>query len=124
MTLVDTSVWVDHFRKDNPSLTKLLVDGKVAVHPFIIGELACGNLKNRAEILHLLNELPQSTMAEHHEVLSFIEANKLYGTGIGWIDAHLIASALLTDLKLFTYDTAIGKAASKLGIEYKERNLG
>ncbi len=122
MTLVDTSVWIDHFRRNNQTLKALLIDGKVAVHPFIVGELACGNLRNRSEILHLLNELPQATVAEHHEVLSFIEANRLYGTGMGWIDAHLIASALLTDLLIFTYDKAVGEAASKLGIEYKERN--
>jgi predicted nucleic acid-binding protein len=124
MTLVDTSVWIDHFRKDNPTLKDLLEHGKVAVHPFIIGELACGNLRNRSEILHLLGELPQATVAEHYEVMSFLEAHKLYGTGMGWIDAHLIASALLTNLNVLTYHKAIGDAAINLGIEFKEGNLG
>jgi len=124
MTLVDTSVWIDHFRRDDPILKELLINGKVAVHPSIIGELSCGNLRNRKEILHLLSELPQATIAEHCEVLGFIETNKLYGTGMGWIDAHLIASALLTNLTVFTYDKAIGEAAARLGIEYKDRNLG
>jgi predicted nucleic acid-binding protein len=124
MTLVDTSVWIDHFRRDNPLLRELLVNGKVAVHQFIIGELACGNLRNRTEILHLLSELPRATTADHDEVLSFMERNRLYGTGMGWIDAHLIASALLTNLSVFTYDKAIGEAAARLGIEYKNRDLG
>ena len=119
MTLVDTSVWIDHFRKNNPALKELLVSGKVVVHPFIVGELACGNLKNRAEILHLLSELPQAVIAEHYEVMNFIEKNILYGTGMRWIDVHLIASALLTDLQIFTYDKAIAETASELGIAFK-----
>jgi predicted nucleic acid-binding protein len=120
MTLVDTSVWVDHLRKDNAALKELLLAGKAAIHPFIVGELACGNLKNRTEILRLLAELPQAAMADHQEVLTFIESNRLYGKGIGWIDSHLLAAALLSNLRILTYDKAIGEAAAKLGIEYKE----
>lgn len=114
MTLVDTSVWVDHFRKANPVLIELLTKSNVVIHAFTIGELACGNLKNRSEILHLLSELPQAMIAEQSEVLSFIESNRLYGTGIGWIDAHLVASALLMNLNVLTYDKALTGAVSKL----------
>jgi len=119
MTLVDTSVWVDHFRKDNVILRELLVNAKVVVHPFIVGELACGNLRNRTEIVQLLSELPQATIAEHSEVLNLVESNKLYGSGMGWIDAHLIASALLSGVTIFTHDKAIAEAISKLEIEFK-----
>jgi hypothetical protein len=119
MTLVDTSAWVDHLRKDNLKLKELLIDGKVVVHPFIVGELACGNLRNRKEILHLLSELPQATIADHNEVLNLVESNKLYGTGIGWIDAHLIASALLSNVTILSYDNAIAEAVSRLGIGFK-----
>jgi predicted nucleic acid-binding protein len=120
MILVDTSVWVDHLRKDNATLKGLLLAGKAVIHPFIVGELACGNLKNRTEILQLLTELPQAAMADHQEVLTFIESNRLYGKGLGWIDSHLLAAALLSDLQILTNDKAIGEAAAKLAIEYKE----
>jgi predicted nucleic acid-binding protein len=118
MILVDTSVWIDHFRKDNATLKELLLASKVVIHPFIIGELACGNLRNRLEILHLLNELPQVTVAEHSEVLGFIESNRLYGTGIGLIDAHLMAAALLTDSKILTFDKALADITAALGIGF------
>jgi predicted nucleic acid-binding protein len=120
MILVDTSAWVDHLRKDNATIKELLLAGMAVVHPFIIGELACGNLTNRAEILHLLAVLPQAIVAEHREVLIFIESNQLHGKGIGWVDSHLLAAALLSGLQILTYDKAIGEAASKLGIEFKE----
>ena len=119
MTLVDTSVWVDHFRKDNLTLKELLVNAQVLLHPFVIGELACGNLRNRAEILHLLFELPQCVVAEQHEVLKLVEAKRLYGLGIGWIDAHLVASALLSNVTILTYDKALLEAAVRLEVGYK-----
>ena len=119
MTLVDTSVWVEHFRKGDLKLQDLLADSKAVVHPFIIGELACGNLKNRAEILHLLSELPQSIVAEQGEVLKLVDSKRLFGTGLGWIDAHLLASALLSNVTLISYDKAVREAASRLGIKYR-----
>ena len=119
MTLVDTSVWVDHFRKDNATLKDLLVNAKVLLHPFVIGELACGNLRNRAEILHLLSELPQCVVAEQHEVLKLVESKRLYGSGMGWIDAHLVASGLLSNVTILTYDKALSEGAAKLGIGYR-----
>ena len=89
MILVDTSVWIDHFRNGNAELGELLTSSEVMIHPFIIGELACGSMKNRKEILGLLNELPRADIAEHQEVLKLIEDRRLYGKGIGLIDAHL-----------------------------------
>lgn len=91
MTLVDTSVWVEHFREGNTGLEKLLNDGEVASHPFVIGELACGNLKNRRIILSLLHDLPQASVAEHEEVMGVIERFHLMGRGLGYVDMSLLA---------------------------------
>jgi len=116
MILVDTSVWIDHFRNGNPELKKLLLDNEVLIHPFIIGEIACGSLKNRAEILRLLGELPQTVSADHEEVLKLVEEKRLWGAGLGWIDAHLLASALLSRAKVLTLDKRFGKIVSALRI--------
>jgi predicted nucleic acid-binding protein len=114
MILVDTSVWIDHFRKGNAKLEGLLINNEVMLHPFIIGELACGSIKNRKEILALLNELPQVAVAEHQEVLRLIEDRKLFGKGIGLIDAHLIASALISKVELLTMDKPLERVAALL----------
>ena len=119
MVLVDTSIWISHFRKNNSHLKKLLLDESVACHPFIIGELACGNIKNRKEIISLLQALPQALVAENDEVLQFIEQKKIMGMGIGLIDVHLLASALLTNLSLWTADKRLHTTASKFNISYK-----
>jgi len=118
MVLVDTSIWVDHFKKGNSSLEKLLLDMKVLCHPFIIGELACGNLRNRTEILSLLHTLPEATVLDHDEILYFIESNKLMGIGIGLIDVHLLASAYLAHAPLLTLDKKLLNASDALGISY------
>jgi predicted nucleic acid-binding protein len=114
MILVDTSVWVDHFRRGNAQLADLLMSDEVMIHPFVIGELACGSIKNRSEILGLLGELPHAVVAEHQEVLRLIEDRKLCGKGIGLVDAHLIASALISKAKLLTMDRPLAKAAALL----------
>jgi predicted nucleic acid-binding protein len=119
MVLVDTSIWISHFRENNSHLKKLLLDESVACHPFIIGELACGNIKNRKEIIPLLQALPQALAAENDEVLQFIEHKKLMGIGIGLIDVHLLASSLLTDLPLWTADKRLRTTAAKFNILYK-----
>lgn len=116
MILVDTSVWVDHLRKANGGLVSLLADTQVACHPFVQGELACGNLKNRKLILSLLSDLPAAPLAEHQEVLELVETKRLSGMGIGWIDAHLLASALLGGCLLWTLDRRLRTAAAALGI--------
>ncbi|HQG31160.1 MAG TPA: type II toxin-antitoxin system VapC family toxin [Deltaproteobacteria bacterium] len=121
MVLVDTSVWIDHFKKGNASLEKLLLDVEVACHPFIIGELACGNLKNSNEILTLLHSLPMAPIVEHDEILYFIESNNLMGIGIGLIDVHLLASAHLTHAYLWTMDKKLLNASDALGISYTGR---
>jgi hypothetical protein len=118
MVLVDTSVWVTHLRRGENALKALLEEGKVACHPYIIGELACGNLTNRAEILGLLQALPQATVAEHEEVLRFVDIHRLMGVGLGYVDVHLLASARLTLIPLWTEDARLHDAAEKLGIAF------
>lgn len=116
MVLADTSVWVEHFRHREPALADRLSDGLVLMHPFVCGELACGNLKDRAGILSDLQALPQSRLATNAEVLQLIEDRRLWGRGLGWIDAHLLASALLSNCRLWTLDIRLAKTAAKLGL--------
>ena len=119
MVLVDTSVWVSHLRDGNTELASLLNEGRVLCHPLIVGELACGNLQNRAIILSFLQWLPMSIEAEHEEVLYFIENNRLMGKGIGYVDAHLIASAVLTGIPIWTLDKKLAQVTDGLQIKYK-----
>lgn len=116
MILVDTSVWVEHFRAGSDRLKTLLLEEQVLCHPFIIGELACGWLRNRREILSMLRVLPPAQPVKHEEVLSFLEARRLYGRGLGWVDAHLLASTLLTGCALWTLDKPLRRAAASLDI--------
>src|SRR4030042_3896254 len=118
MVLVDTSVWVSHLRHGNEELQKLLHGGEVVCHAFIVGELACGNLKNRHEILTHLQSLPMTILAEDEEVLKFIENNQMMGKGLGYIDVHLIASAVLTDVPFWTPDKTLDTLTKKIGINY------
>ena len=118
MVLVDTPVWVAHLRKGNRGLESLLNDGLAACHPFIVGELACGNLKNRAEILALLQTLPPAVQAEHEDVMSFMETYHLMGKGLGYIDMHLLASAFLSNIPLWTLDKKLEQTAFLLGKNY------
>lgn len=116
MTLIDTSVWVDHFRASEPKLVRLLKRGWAVGHPAVIGELACGNLHQRAEILANLRALPRAVPAGSEEVMDLIERHELYGLGLGWVDAHLIASALLSECKLWTRDKRLRQAAQSVGV--------
>jgi predicted nucleic acid-binding protein len=116
VTLVDTSVWIHHLRHGSERLKALLVEDMVMCHPFVIGELACGNLKNRDEILGLLSSLPQVPMADHREVLHLLESHRLSGKGIGWIDAHLIASALISGCGLWTLDRTLLQVSTSLNL--------
>jgi len=118
MVLVDTSVWVRHFREGDPDLKRLLNDGQVMCHPYIVGELACGNMKNRREVLSLIQLLPLATLAQHEEVLCFIESNHLMGKGLGYIDVHLSASALLTGVPVWSHNKRLNGANEMLGIRY------
>jgi predicted nucleic acid-binding protein len=116
MVLVDTSVWIEHFRRTHPGLAGLLAEGIVLTHPFVSGELACGNLKNRAAILSNLSALPAAEVAGHLEVVRLVEDRKLSGRGLGWIDVHLLASALLSNCRLWTLDKKLAQAAAELGL--------
>ena len=116
MTLVDTSVWVDHLRRGNERLGTLLHDGLVMVHPFVLGELALGRLRRRAEVLGLLEELPRAETANHEEVLELVERHDLAGSGVGWVDAHLLASAALSRVSLWTLDRRLAVAARRLAL--------
>ena len=116
--LVDTSVWIKHLREGETSLAELLEEGLVVCHPFIIGELACGDLKNRHEIISLLNHLPSTDILDHSDIMGFIEYRKIMNKGIGYIDVHLLASALVSETPLWTLDKALKNIASQLYIEY------
>ena len=118
MVLVDTSVWVSHLRDGNDELASLLNDGRVLCHPLVLGELACGNLKDRAVILSFLQLLPMSIEAEHNEVLSFIENNRLMGKGMGYVDVHLITSAVLMGVPIWTLDKNLAQTADSLYKNY------
>ena len=117
--LVDTSVWVDHLRRRNAVLVELLEQTRVWIHPFVIGELACGNLARRAVLLSSLGELPHVPMASHAEVLSFVEARRLAERGLGWIDMHLLASATLAKLAFWTVDRRLAAVAQELGLGWR-----
>ena len=116
MILVDTSVWVEHLRHGLPRLATLLQAGEVLIHPWVIGELACGNLRNRSQVLDLLQGLPAATVASDAEVLLLIEGDRLMGRGIGYIDAHLLASARLSQCRLWTQDLRLAAVAQEQGL--------
>ncbi len=111
MILVDTSVWIDHFRRGHPGLIRLLQDGDVAMHPMVLGELACGQLPKRAATLHLLGALPRIPSAPDEVVLHALETRHWSGSGIGWIDAHLLASSLIACTRLWTLDARLYRIA-------------
>jgi len=116
--LADTSVWIRHLRSGDQDLIKLLNEGAVTCSPFVIGELACGNLKNRKTILNLLQALPEAPSPENNEILTFIEAKHLMGKGLGYVDVCLLAAALISGSRLWTLDAKLKEAAEKLGISY------
>ena len=121
MILVDTSIWVDHLRQGDARLKTLLEAGQVVVHPFVLGELALGNLRQRTAVLSSLRDLPHAVSARNEEVLDFIERHALAGLGIGLVDAHLLASARLTSASLWTRDKRLGAVAVKLGLAAPSR---
>jgi predicted nucleic acid-binding protein len=120
LILVDTSVWVDHLRRGDPRLVMLLESASALIHPFIIGEIACGSLSERETVLELLQDLPMATVAGSDEVLVFIERHRLHGKGIGYVDVHLLAAVALTGATLWTRDKRLQSAAKVLGCAYME----
>lgn len=121
MILVDTSIWIDHLRVGDPKLAALLQDGHVLAHPWVIGELALGQLSDRSEILRLLHNLPHAQTATDAEVLNLVDNRHLFGLGIGYIDAHLLAATLLTaGAGLWTRDKRLAAIAAQLGLANHE----
>lgn len=118
MILVDTSVWVDHLRAGDAHLAALLERDAVACHELVVGEIACGDLKKRKEVLGALSLLPRCEPASHDEVRFFIERHKLMGRGIGYIDVSLLAAATLSNARLWTRDRRLADIAAELGCGY------
>ena len=121
MILVDTSIWIDHIRTPNSRLIGLLDAQQVGVHPWVVGELACGNLANRANTLYLLKSLPQVAVASDDEVLFFIEKHGIAGKGVGYLDMHLLAAAALSILKIWTRDRRLREVAALLGLSASDK---
>lgn len=118
MILVDTSVWVDHFRSGVRGLVRALEEDSVLVHPFVLGELALSGLTRREEILGLLGALPEATSASHDDALRAARERRLDGRGVGWVDAHLFASALLSNAALWTNDRRLRGVCADAGIAF------
>lgn len=121
MILVDSSVWMDHFHNRSARLAALLDAEQVCVHPFVIGEIACGNLKNREEILALLHALPAAHKADDDEILFFIERHGLHGRGVGLVDVHLLASCLIDRCLIWTADKRLRALAEEMHIESSQQ---
>jgi len=119
MVLVDSSVWIAHFREGQPELADLLTDGLVFMHPFVCGDLACGNLKNRVTLLSDLSALPQAHRASDADVMHLIDVRGLWGRGLGWVDVHLLAAALVSSCRFWTLDKRLDSAASELALSYR-----
>jgi predicted nucleic acid-binding protein len=120
MVIVDTSIWVWHLRQGHSRLQELLQLSEVVCHPFIIGELACGNIKNRDEIISLIQSLPMLDVIGHEEFLHFIENRQLMGKGLGFVDIHLIASAILANIPLWTMDKKLKQVSTLLNVNFIE----
>ena len=119
MVLVDTSVWIDHLRKGDAALRSALEAGQVLMHPFVQGELACGNLNNRADLLALLRDLPRAPAATDAEVLGFVDRHQLMDRGIGYLDVHLLPStALAGPARVWTRDKRLATVAGHLNLTY------
>lgn len=118
MVIVDTSIWVAHLRTGSSRLKTLLENGEVLCHPFVVGELACGHIRNRTEILSLLQSLPMAEVAGQDEALQFIESHRLMGVGLGLIDVHLLAAAFLSRSPVWTSDKYLKAASVRLDVSY------
>lgn len=114
MVLVDTSVWIEFLRKGHASLDLALAEGRVVTHPFVIGELACGGLRAGHDVRRLIQRLPKVEEATHEEVMAMLERRRLSGSGIGWIDAHLVASAIVSGAQLLTVDKSLASVWARL----------
>jgi len=115
--LVDTSIWVNHLRRHDAVLAAHLEAGEVLCHPYVIGEIALGLLKRRHEVLELLAALPSAVLVSHHEAMTFVEQRSLAGRGVGWVDIHLAASAVVSRAKLWTADRRLADVTRFLRLE-------
>jgi predicted nucleic acid-binding protein len=120
MVLVDTAVWIDYFHRGDRQMQSMLAEDRVLAHPMVTGELACGNLTPREETLTRLHRLPVAVRARDEDVLALIEANRLYGRGVGYTDMHLVASAILSDCRLWTRDRRLMRIAESLELAFEE----
>jgi len=116
--LADTSVWLDHWRFMSPRFADLLDKNRIVLHPFVLGEIALGSIASRAQVLEDLGSLGRTSVAQHYEVLSLIERTPLWGKGISWVDAHLLAAVLLDHIQLWTLDQRLHAAAQQLGVAF------
>lgn len=114
--IADTSVWLDHWRRGNPRFAELLTQRRVVLHPFVLGEISLGAITGRADVLTRLRRLRAPRVARHDEVMALIERTPLWRRGIGWVDAHLLASTLLEHARLWTLDEPLARVAADLGI--------
>ena len=122
MVLVDTSVWVDYLRSGDDTLARLLTQGQVCIHPMVIGELACGHLQSRTQLISLWLNLPPVVEASNDEALFFLNTHQLMGKGIGWVDLHLLATTLLsTNVTLWTRDKRLAQIAKTLGVGFSNQ---
>jgi predicted nucleic acid-binding protein len=117
VVLVDTSVWIEHIRRTHHGLVRLLTGGEVLCHGAVMGELACGQLRQRSTTLALLGALRRATAAADDEVFALVEEHRLFGRGLGWVDVHLLASARLSTCRLWTLDKKLAQAARDLGVD-------
>ena len=118
MVVVDTSIWIDFLYKGNSNMEELLINGNVATHEFIIGELSCGNIKNRESFFEMIKKLPAVESVLFNEIIFFINKHKLYGKGLGLIDCHILASVYLHNFKLWTKDKKLNQQAEELFIQF------
>jgi predicted nucleic acid-binding protein len=116
MILVDTSIWIDHGRRRDARLVQWLLAGLVLGHPFVQGELACGQMARRAEVLGLFDQLPPAALVSHLELLHFVDRHQLMGRGLGWVDMHLLASTMASRATIATRDARLARAADALGV--------
>ena len=117
--LVDTSVWIDHFRRSHPALVAALEGGDAECHDFVLGELACGTLPRRDEVMALMGTLPRIAAVAHHEAMALVAERRLWGRGLGWVDVSLLAASLVAGARLWTLDRRLRKAAHDLGIAWE-----
>ena len=120
MVIVDTSVWIEHFKEKNESLISLIEDDEILIHPFVIAELACGHLKNREETIGLLLKLPAPELLSIEEILIFVSKEKLYSRGVGFVDVSLLGSSILSNALLWTYDKSLNKVSTSFDISFQE----